>query len=134
MKPNCSNLAGAEARQAPVLRRLGPAPYTFWKLHGGKFPFVYARKEIVMARHHRNLDDWEAEHGITVGHTHPLVRHNTPEAGSFTIGKTVIAKAARRSARLGHRSRRSLAARVDPEDRVTRRSRQERALSKPEAG
>jgi hypothetical protein len=51
-----------------------------------------------MARHHRNLDDWEAELGITMGHTHPPVRHNAPEAASLATGKTVIAKAARRSA------------------------------------
>jgi hypothetical protein len=51
-----------------------------------------------MARHHRNLDDWEAERGITMGHTHPPVHHNAPETASLATGKTVIAKAARRSA------------------------------------
>src|SRR6266480_425200 len=52
-----------------------------------------------MARHHRNLDDWEAERGITMGHTHPPVHHNVPEAGSLATGKAVAkAAAARRSA------------------------------------
>jgi hypothetical protein len=36
-----------------------------------------------MARHHRNLDEWEAERGITMGHIHPPVQHNTAEAGSL---------------------------------------------------
>jgi hypothetical protein len=51
-----------------------------------------------MARHHRNLDDWP-ERGITMGHIHPPVRHNPAEAGSLATGKTIIAKAARRSAK-----------------------------------
>jgi hypothetical protein len=51
-----------------------------------------------MARHHRNLDDWEAERGITMGYTHPPVHHIAPEAGSLATGKTDIAKAPRRSA------------------------------------
>jgi hypothetical protein len=52
-----------------------------------------------MARHHRNLDNWEAERGITMGHTHPPVHHNVPEAGSLATGKAVAkAAAARRSA------------------------------------
>jgi hypothetical protein len=48
-----------------------------------------------MARHHRNLDEWEADRGITMGPVH----HNTAEAGSLATGKTIIAKAARRSAK-----------------------------------
>jgi len=39
-----------------------------------------------MARHHRNLDDWEAERGMTMG-------HSSSASGSLATGKTVIAKA-----------------------------------------
>ena len=46
-----------------------------------------------MARQHRNLDDWEAERGMTMGHTHPPVRHNAPEAGSLSADETVIVEA-----------------------------------------
>jgi hypothetical protein len=50
-----------------------------------------------MARHHRNLDDWEAERGITMGHTHLSVHHNAPEGGSLATAKTATAKPPRRS-------------------------------------
>ena len=40
-----------------------------------------------MARHHRNLDEWEAERGITMGHIHPPAHHNTAEAGSPRLAK-----------------------------------------------
>jgi hypothetical protein len=51
-----------------------------------------------MARHHRNLDDWEAEHGITVGLPHLKASKVRPVAN----GKTVIATAARGSASTSH--------------------------------
>jgi hypothetical protein len=87
----------AVGRAAPVRSGDGPAPTPSGNCMHVSFLVIRPRKEIVMARHHRNLDDWEAEHGITMGHTHPPVHHNAPETGSLATVKTVTAKPPRRS-------------------------------------